>query len=85
MHREGQYITKGTKVQFRYFKTRLAGLAGFQMKLGVTEVVGEGVIEHLYADHPTDPTKVQVHARDGDGRVHKFEKMSITKIYDSAQ
>ena len=62
-------LTKGMTVVAKWFQANdpPSSLAGMQMKLGVTEKVVKGVVTHIRGDHPTAPTKIEVHIRPEDG------------------
>lgn len=55
-------LKKGSRVKARWFQANdpPSSLAGMQMKLGVTEKLVEGVVTHIYGDHPTRPTKYEI-------------------------
>lgn len=62
-------LTKGMLVVARWFQANdpPSSLSGMQMKVGVTERVVKGVVTHIRGDHPTAPTKVEIHIKPEDG------------------
>jgi len=63
-------LRKGSRVKARWFQANdpLSSLAGMQMKLGVTEQAVEGVVTHIRADHPINPSRYGVWVQpDGGG------------------
>lgn len=62
-----QNIVKGTRVQAQWFSTRLAALAGVQMKMEGKEHNIIGIVTHIYGNHPTNPTKFEIIVKPDDG------------------
>lgn len=62
-------LTKGMKVEARWFQADdpPGSLSGNQMKLTVTEKLVVGTVTHIRGDHPTTPTRVEVHVKPDDG------------------
>lgn len=61
------YLTAGTRISFRFFRTKPTAVAGAQMKLGATEIAGEGVIRNVWADDPEGETNVRFNVEQEDG------------------
>lgn len=55
-------IVKGSRIRAQWFQANNppSSVAGMQMKLGVTEKTVEGVVTHIYGDHPITPTRYEV-------------------------
>ena len=60
---QAPYITKGTRVQARWFVPNdpPSSLAGMQMKIGATEVHVIGTCVHFRGDDPVAPTEVRIY------------------------
>lgn len=81
-------LTKGMTVVARWFQANNppSSLAGMQMKLGVTEKVIKGVVTHIRGDHPTAPTKVEVHIKpEGGGDEVRVKPEHIVQIVSTPQ
>lgn len=62
------YVTKGTRVRAEWLVPNLrASLAGMQTKVAAQLKVVEGVVTHVWGDHPTDPKVVEFCIRQVDG------------------
>ena len=58
------YITKGTKVQAKWFAAKTdppASLAGFQMKFEAAEVEVIGTCVHFRGDDPVAPKEIRIY------------------------
>lgn len=53
-------ITKGDHVVASWMRTRLACLAGVQMKLEGQQVIVSGIVRHVRGDDPVNPTTVAI-------------------------
>lgn len=60
-------VGKGTKLLVRRMNAKLVSLSGMQMKAGVNIEEFEGIITHIYGDHPTEPTKFVFMVKKEDG------------------
>lgn len=52
------FVTKGTRVQYGFYRTTDACLAGCQPKVGAVAVSGVGTVTHVYGDAPVNPTRI---------------------------
>lgn len=80
-------LMKGMKVVARWFQANdpPSSLAGMNLKLAVTEHVVTGVVTHIRGDHPTAPTKVEVHIKPDDGSDEvRVKPESIVQILSGA-
>lgn len=73
-------IKKGTKVLVRRMNAELVSLSGMQMKTGVTIEEFEGVVTHIYGDHPTTPTKVTLVVKKGEGTEVEVDQKHIAAV-----
>lgn len=69
-------IRKGTRIHAEWMHTRMVGLAGMQLKLGLTKVVLTGVVQHIRVDHPTAPT-VMRYFIDADPDDGSYKKLNV--------
>jgi hypothetical protein len=75
-------LTKGMTVRARWFQVNNppSSVAGMQMKLGVTEKLIEGVVTHIRGDHPTAPTRVEIHIKPEGGEEIRVKPEHIVEI-----
>lgn len=73
-------VKKGTKVLVRRMTAKLVSLSGMQMKTGVTVEEFEGVVTHIYGDHPTNPTKIVFMVKKGDSEVEVEQKHIVAVV-----
>jgi len=73
-------VVKGTKVLVRKMQAKLVSLSGMQMKTGVNIEEFEGVVTHIYGDHPTAPTKVVFMVKKEDGVEVEVEQKHIVAV-----
>lgn len=78
-------VTKGTKVRVRRMTAKLVSLAGMQMKAGVTSEDFEGVVTHIYGDHPTNPTKIDFVVKKEDGSEVEVEQKHIVAVIEETK
>lgn len=64
------YITKGTRVSFRFFKAKDLGtwsLAGAQTKFAADEISGTGTVRNVWADDPLGKKNLRFNVERDDG------------------
>ena len=78
-------VEKGTKVLVRRFNANLVSLSGMQMKTEATLEEFEGVVTHIYGDHPTRPTKYIFMVKKDNGVEVVVQKEHIVAVIKETQ
>lgn len=73
-------IKKGTRIVFRYFTAFPTCLAGAQMKMGASEVRGEGIVRNIWADDPEGKTNVRFNTELPDGSMKEIKAVWVIGV-----
>lgn len=82
------YITKGTKISFRFFKAKELGtwsLAGAQTKFAADEISGTGTVRNVWADDPRGEKNLRFNVEQEDGTFVEVPVGGIVAVHTETE
>lgn len=80
------YITKGTRVQVSFFKSKPLGefsLAGVQLKTAASLIEGSGTVLNIWSNDPQGLVNLRFNVQMDDGEIHEVPKAGIKTVLPS--